>query len=112
MMTEFIYEALPVRVVFGQGKIQTLGQEAERLGIKRAVVLCTPQQVQWARDVSSLLGDKFAGLFGEAAMHTPVEVTLKAVEYAKSVQADGIVSLGGGSTTGLGKAISLRTGLS
>lgn len=111
MMHNFTYEALPVRVIFGQGKIQTLPQEAQRLGIQRALVLCTPQQVKWAQEVSSLLGDSCVGLFHEAAMHTPVDVTLRAVEYARSVHADGLISLGGGSTTGLGKAISLRTGL-
>src|SRR5690606_13105861 len=52
-----------------------------------------------------------AGLFSEAAMHTPVDVTEKAVAIATERRADGIVAIGGGSTTGLAKAIALRTDL-
>ena len=44
-------------------------------------------------------------------MHTPVEVTEKAMRLAGAMNADCIVAIGGGSTTGLGKAIALRTDL-
>ncbi len=44
-------------------------------------------------------------------MHTPVEVTERALAYAREVKADCTVALGGGSTTGLGKAIAVRTDL-
>jgi alcohol dehydrogenase class IV len=44
-------------------------------------------------------------------MHTPVDITEEAVALAKTVEADCIVALGGGSTTGLGKAMALWTGL-
>ena len=44
-------------------------------------------------------------------MHTPVDVTEKALEYAKLSKVDSIISIGGGSTTGLGKAIRIRTRL-
>ncbi|MGW7694338.1 iron-containing alcohol dehydrogenase [Streptomyces asiaticus] len=50
-------------------------------------------------------------MFAEAAPHTPVEVTEKAVAYAGSVEADSVLAIGGGSTIGLGKAIAVRTGL-
>jgi maleylacetate reductase len=43
-------------------------------------------------------------------MHTPVDVTETAVAAYRSAGADCVVSLGGGSTTGLGKAIATRTG--
>jgi maleylacetate reductase len=43
-------------------------------------------------------------------MHTPVEVTQKAVDAFRASGATAVVSLGGGSTTGLGKAIAVRTG--
>lgn len=41
----------------------------------------------------------------------PVEVTHQAVTYARSVAADSVLAMGGGSTIGLGKAIAVRTGL-
>ncbi|HKU46690.1 MAG TPA: maleylacetate reductase, partial [Burkholderiales bacterium] len=46
-----------------------------------------------------------------AVMHTPVEVTEQALSRARAVSADSIVSVGGGSTTGLGKAIALTSTL-
>ena len=45
-------------------------------------------------------------------MHTPVEVTERAMASdGANMAADGLVAVGGGSTTGLGKAIALRTDL-
>ena len=42
-------------------------------------------------------------------MHTPVEVTEEALAEYEELAADCVVAIGGGSTTGLGKAIALRT---
>lgn len=44
-------------------------------------------------------------------MHTPVGVTEKAMMIVREREIDGVVSVGGGSTIGLGKAIALRTDL-
>jgi alcohol dehydrogenase class IV len=44
-------------------------------------------------------------------MHTPVEVTDKAMKMVREADIDGTFAIGGGSTTGLGKAIALRTDL-
>jgi maleylacetate reductase len=51
------------------------------------------------------------GVFADATMHTPIEVSERAVALARDLRADCTVALGGGSTTGLGKAIALRTDL-
>lgn len=52
-----------------------------------------------------------AGIFPHARMHTPVSVTEEAVQHLTSTSADSVISIGGGSVTGLGKAISIRTGV-
>jgi alcohol dehydrogenase class IV len=44
-------------------------------------------------------------------MHTPVAITERAMEVVRQLNIDGLVAIGGGSTTGLGKAIALRTDL-
>ena len=111
MSHNFIYEALPTRVVFGQWKLKSLLQEVDRLGACRVLVLSTPQQESWAQNVSESLGSVAAGIYSNATMHTPVEISEEAVALAKRVKADCVVALGGGSTIGLGKAIALRTGL-
>jgi maleylacetate reductase len=110
--TNFTYTSgHPARVVFGSGTLATVRSEVERLGITRALVLTTPAQTAHGRAVIELLGDRAAGLFDGAMMHTPVEVTRAALAVVQELAADGVVAIGGGSTTGLGKAIAVRTGL-
>lgn len=110
-MNAFEYNGNPARVVFGTGTIQKLPQELVKLGASRPLLLSTPYQVAQAEDVSTILQGKIAGVFSEARIHTPIDVTQRACDLATSAEADAVVSIGGGSTIGLGKAISIRTGL-
>ncbi|WP_070154116.1 maleylacetate reductase [Sphingobium phenoxybenzoativorans] len=107
----FTYTANPGRVIFGHGTIAQLPDEIERLGLKRMLVLSTPFQRSEAEKLAQRIGDKAADIFAGAVMHTPVNVTQDAVAVVNALGADGVVAIGGGSTTGLGKAIALRTGL-
>lgn len=108
---DFEYNSNPGRVIFGRGTIKKLPAELERQNLKAPLILSTPEQVSQASDLKSILNNKVAGVFNNATMHTPTNVTDEAVKYATSQGADCVVSIGGGSTTGLGKAISIRTGL-
>jgi len=110
-MDAFTYQAHPARVIFGAGALAQLSAEIDRLGARRALVLCTPGQVASAARVADLLGDRAAGIFAQAAMHVPVETARRAREEARRLGADCAVAIGGGSTTGLGKAIALDSGL-
>jgi alcohol dehydrogenase class IV len=110
-MQPFVYEALPSRVIFGTGTLARLGEEIERLGLHRVLVLSTPPQRHDAEQLAASLGKRAAGIFAEAAMHTPVAVTERAMARVAELGVDGTVAVGGGSTTGLGKAIALRTDL-
>ncbi len=103
--------ALPARVIFGTGTLQQLGSEVERLGCKRALVLTTPQQAASGEQVRAQLGALAVGLYTNATMHTPADVTQDALRVVRDCAADCVVSLGGGSTIGLGKAIALHTDL-
>jgi alcohol dehydrogenase class IV len=107
----FVYNSLQYRVVFGFGTVACVGNEAERLGIKRALVLTTHQQREQGVQIGSRLGSRFAAIFSDATMHTPIEVTEAAIQVVEASDIDGLVAVGGGSTVGLGKALSLRTGL-
>jgi alcohol dehydrogenase class IV len=110
-MQPFVYEALPSRVVFGVGSLQKLPEEIDRLGATRALVLCTPEQRAIGADVVVMLGARSAGVFDGAVMHVPAEVAAAARDKAKRVGADCCVAIGGGSTTGLAKAIALTAKL-
>jgi len=107
----FVYQAAPARVIFGAGTLARLPEETERLGARRALVLSTPGQRALAERAATLLGDRAAGVFSGAAMHVPIESAREARKLARSLGADCAVAIGGGSTTGLGKAIALESGL-
>lgn len=109
--TGFIYSGLAGRVVFGAGSLAHAGREIELLGARRALILCTPEQRDVADRLADVLGARAAGIFDRAVMHVPVEVAREARDVAASLQADCAVAIGGGSTTGLGKAIALESGL-
>lgn len=99
------------RVLFGVGLRNTLADEVRRLGCSRALILSTPLQSSSALDLAVSLNGMSAGVFSRAAMHTPVEVTKDALCHAQEINADCLIAIGGGSTTGLGKAIAYRTDL-
>jgi maleylacetate reductase len=99
-------------VIFGSGTLAQLGPEVERVGARRALVLSTPGRAEsQAKEIAASLGGRSAGVFAGAVMHTPVEVTEEALRVVEELGADAVVAVGGGSTTGLGKAIALRTDL-
>lgn len=110
-MKSFVYNAQAARVVFGAGSLQHLGREIEALGARKALVLSTPEQRASAEMIAGLLGPRAAGVFDRAVMHVPMETAREARELARKLGADCAVAIGGGSTTGLGKAIALDSGL-
>jgi maleylacetate reductase len=106
-MLSFVYQSLPSRVVFGAGCLEKLPEEIQRLGVAKALVLSTPEQRQSGLDLVERLGSRAAGLFDQAAMHVPIETARAARAAATRLGADCCVAVGGGSTTGLAKAIAL-----
>jgi alcohol dehydrogenase class IV len=110
-MTAFEFQCAIPRVVFGAGALQQLTPEIDRLGARRALVLCTPEQSDSARRVAEMLGGRAAGIFAKAVMHVPIETAREARDEARRLDADCAITIGGGSTTGLGKAIALESGL-
>ena len=110
-MKSFSYDQLPGRVVFGVGALDHLQREIELLAATRALVLSTPEQKAQAEDIAARLGRRCVGIFSRAVMHVPIEVAREARLEAQRLGADCAVTIGGGSTTGLGKAIALESEL-
>lgn len=105
---DFTYQGSPAKIVFGAGSFDRTAEIVRGLGGERALVLSTPHQAGDAERLSRMLGALSVGVFTKAAMHTPVEITEEAVAAMRAADADCTVALGGGSTTGLGKAIAYR----
>ncbi|USX51841.1 maleylacetate reductase [Lentzea sp. HUAS12] len=100
----FTFEPGRTRVVFGRGTTSSVRAEAERLGAKRVLLIARHGGDRVAAELGPLLVTRFTG----AAMHTPVEVTERALASLREHGADCVVSVGGGSSTGLAKALSVR----
>jgi alcohol dehydrogenase class IV len=92
------------RVRFGTGQAaEHLAEEVERLGAQRVMLIAEDT----APDVTSKI--TVATRCTDVAPHVPVANAERAREQA--ADADLLVSVGGGSTTGLAKAVALTTGL-
>jgi alcohol dehydrogenase class IV len=106
----FNHETLPQRVRFSSGRAQeSLTAEIRALGAERVMVIAAGAERESARRVASDL--PVVVWHHEVAMHVPVEVAERARATALLNDVDAIVSIGGGSTTGLAKAVALTTGL-
>lgn len=110
-MNAFVYEALPMRVRFGDHSLDALPAELDALGVSTAVVVTTPQQADLGDQVAGILGDAAAGTYPHAAMHVPAATAAAARKFVAEVGANAVICVGGGSTTGLGKAIALESDL-
>lgn len=110
-MQAFTFQSLPSRVRFGAGMIASLPEEAALLGMRKALLISTSFQSNLARHVAQTHAGLIGALFDDAQMHTPTHVTERALEIVSQQQIDGLISIGGGSTTGLSKALALRTNL-
>ncbi|GAA4480717.1 maleylacetate reductase [Rhodococcus olei] len=106
-MRTFTYTALPSRVVFGSGTVTRVREEVERLG-RRRVLLLAGRHLD--PRVTDGLGDLVVTRFDGAVMHTPTPVTDRALVVAEQHDVDCVVAVGGGSTTGLSKALAARAG--
>ncbi|WP_281249392.1 iron-containing alcohol dehydrogenase [Lentzea xinjiangensis] len=103
----FTFEPGRTRVVFGRGTASSVRAEVERLGAHRVLLIAR----HGGDEVAAALGPLLAARFTGAAMHTPVEVTERALTSLREHGADCVVSVGGGSSTGLSKALSVRAGV-
>jgi maleylacetate reductase len=97
------------RVVFGVGAVSAVPDEVALLGA-RAVFLIVDLSARATGDaIAAALGDTLAQRVSEVVMHVPSEIARDAVVRAQDT--DLLVSVGGGSATGLAKAVALETGL-
>ena len=90
----------PLRVYCGADSLQNLAAELDRLDCRRAVVFCGQTLARHAdgvRLVSEALGDRCAGVFDGVKAHTPLPAMLAGVEVLRSLNADAVIAVGGGS---------------
>jgi maleylacetate reductase len=104
----FVYEPHPARVVFGEGVVRRLDDEAEHLGMTRALVITSKRLAGLAQE---LLGARAVMTVTDIVPQVPAALAASAVAVAGRVRADGLVALGGGSVIGVAKAVARESGL-
>lgn len=110
MALTFNHETLGQRVLFETGGVaKNLAEEVARLGAKRVMLVAASYEADIAAKVSANID--VALHFDDVVQHVPIEKAEAARSAAVANHIDLVVCVGGGSTTGLAKAIAMTMGL-
>ncbi|MFJ6651385.1 maleylacetate reductase [Microbacterium sp. NPDC091313] len=110
MAITFDHTTLGQRVLFGTGKARDHAVSAlEGLGAQRVLLIAD----QFAMELSDAIAAQAPVVerIHDIVQHVPVEKGRAAVELAESAGIDAVVTIGGGSATGLAKVVARDTGL-
>ncbi|MDQ4069431.1 MAG: maleylacetate reductase [Actinomycetota bacterium] len=106
----FTHEGLAIRVVFGAESRYGLGAELDALGLSQVVLVASASSRAAADELVAVLEHRVTWRVDGVRQHVPAELVDQTEADASRVGADGVVTIGGGSATGLGKAVA-RSGL-
>src|SRR5699024_1928888 len=110
MGLKFNHETVGQRVLVGAGGAEShLPPEGPRRNAKKVMVIAGEFETDMAYQVASEID--VAVWHHEVVMHVPLEVAQRAREVASINDIDLLVSVGGGSTTGTAKSVSMTTGI-
>lgn len=97
-------------VFYGKPAAEAVADCAQRYGAERVLIMSSGTLARETTEVTRVrdaLGDRFAGVFSEMPAHTPRKSVIAAATAARAVDADLIVTLGGGSVTDGAKGVQL-----
>jgi len=106
---EIVFTAMD-RVVFGHPAAEAVAQAAERLGAKRVFILAGKtlnRDTDAVRQIAGALGSRYAGVHDDMPAHSPRDAVVACANKARDAGCDLLVSVGGGSTTDGGKAVTI-----
>jgi maleylacetate reductase len=106
-MLSFVHESLPGRVVFGAGRRAAVAAEADRLGATRVFLITDAGAEAWGDELARALDGSLAVRWTEVEQHVPLALAERARAAVTGSGADAVICMGGGSATGLAKAIAL-----
>lgn len=110
MPLQFSHTTLGQRVLFGAGQAaRHVAEEVHRLNAQRVMLIASASKRKLAQRVAAEI-DVVVN-YDNVVMHVPIEVAQDARQVARENAVDLLVCVGGGSTTGLAKAIALDTKL-
>jgi maleylacetate reductase len=107
-MEPFVHELQSGRVVFGAGSLKNVPSELTRLGGRRVLLISDEFVKSVADELAENLGNIVVRRVSEVVQHVPVQLADDVSSAARSDRIDVVVCVGGGSATGLAKAVALR----
>jgi maleylacetate reductase len=110
LVNDFVHEQLSTRVIFGPKSLAQVPGEISRLSAERALVIATRAMKPHADALVEWLGSAVSARIDGVAQHVPAEAATEAVLAAGNAAVDLVVCIGGGSATGLAKAVARDTG--
>lgn len=100
------------RVVYGPGVAHAnLSAELDLLGARRVLLVTSPRERKARADLLETVHDRIAEHIDDIRRHVPKAIAESAVALARRLDADCLLSLGGGSAVGTAKAVAVETGL-
>lgn len=112
MAITFTWDALPSRVIFGAGSLLLVAGEVDRLGADRVLLIGSgPSTRDALARLRTVLRARVAAEIAKSPQHVPEHIADAAATTARDADADIVVSVGGGSATGLGKAVAVACNL-
>jgi len=103
----------PQRVLSGAGRLSDLGDEAQRTGARRLLIITSPSVASRTPQVDRVrhaLGAACAGVFDSVQPHAPIDNLINGARLARYLGVDGLVSCGGGSAIDVSKGVALMLG--
>ena len=100
----------PLRLHSGPDSLAALSRELERVGSRRAVVVCgrsLAQEGVLLGRVREAAGGRCAGIVSEVRTHTPLPAVLATAGHLKELGADAMVAVGGGSAVVTARAAAI-----
>ena len=98
------------RVIFGQPASPSIVAEADRLGANRVFLLVSKtlnSKTDEIEKVIAALGERYAGLHDHMPSHSPRDAVVACANAARAAGTDLLVTIGGGSVTDGGKAVTI-----
>jgi maleylacetate reductase len=112
MSLAFTWQASPSRVMLRHGALDAIGDEVARLGGSRVLLIGGGAAVtEGLQHVRRQLAERVVDVIEDAAQHVPADSAASAAARARAAGADMVVTIGGGSATGLGKAVAVMCSL-
>jgi alcohol dehydrogenase class IV len=98
---------IPTKIVFGVNSLKDVVKEMDGLKMEKALVVTdgTLKDSPMVKTLMETLGNRAAGLFGEVIPDSSFQVVSRGAGVFREKGADGLISIGGGSSMDTAKAI-------